>query len=134
MTKIEALLADRGVSRDEVRESVRAHRPGSSERFLAKRGIILPTDIAGQEHIFDRLREEFPEAQFRFNLDRLEGLGYYTGLCLRISPAAADGVRYPIADGGFTDWMARLLQDKKERLLTSGIGSEFVCRRYRAVP
>ena len=29
-----------------------------------------------------------------------------------------------IADGGFTDWTAKLLNDAKERLLISGIGSE----------
>jgi hypothetical protein len=52
-------------------------------------------------------------------------------LCLRISPLAPDGVRYPVADGGFTDWTARLLQNRKERLLTSGIGTEFVCFRYK---
>jgi hypothetical protein len=55
-------------------------------------------------------------------------------LCLRISPATHDGLRYPVTDGGFTDWTARLLQDKKERFLTTGIGSEFVCRRYGPVP
>jgi hypothetical protein len=85
----------------------------------------------GEAACFETLALEFPEAQFRFNLARLEGLGYYRGLCLRISPAAPDGVRYAVADGGFTDWTARLLQDRKERLLISGIGSEFVCRRYR---
>ena len=79
----------------------------------------------------DPLQAEFPEAKFRFNLARLEGLGYYTGLCLRISPLAPDGGRYAIVDGGLTDWTARVLADRKERLLTSGIGSEFVCRRYR---
>jgi hypothetical protein len=72
-----------------------------------------------------------PRAQFRFNLSRLEGLSYYSGFCLRISPLAPDGARYPVVDGGFTDWTARLLQNKKERLLTSGIGTEFVCSRYR---
>jgi hypothetical protein len=131
---IEALLASAGISRDEVREVVRAHRPGSSERFLAERGMTLPADfedVGIKLRVFDPLQEEYPEAKFQFKVDRLEGLGYYTGLCLRISPTASDGVRYPIADGGFTDWTARLLQDKKERLLTSGIGSEFVCRRYR---
>jgi hypothetical protein len=80
--------------------------------------------------IIDVLQREFPEAQFRFNLARLEGLGYYGGLCLRISLLAPDGNRYPIIDGGFTDWTARLLQDRKERLLATGIGSEFVCLRY----
>jgi hypothetical protein len=130
----EALLTSAGISRDEVRKSVRAHIAGGSERFLSERGLVFPTDAEDarlKQHVFEPLRAEFPEAEFRFNLARLEGLGYYTGWCLRISPAASDGVRYPIADGGFTDWTARLLQDKKERLLISGIGSEFVCRRYR---
>ncbi len=83
--------------------------------------------------LLEALQVEFPEAQFRFNLARLEGLSYYKGFCLRISPEAPDGARYPVADGGFTDWTARLLQNKKERLLTSGIGTEFVCFRYRTV-
>jgi hypothetical protein len=150
------LLESANVSRDRVREQVRAHAPGSSERFLAEHGITLPSNISdpavelkavaekhGLEELFSRLcllkqkvveplRTEYPEAEFRFNLARLEGLGYYTGLCLRISPASPDGVRYPIVDGGFTNWTARLLQDNKERLLTTGIGSELVCKRYRA--
>jgi hypothetical protein len=137
----EGLLASAGVSREDVRKAVRAHIVGGSERFLAERGIKLPStsddSVAAaprlgllQAPVIGSLRTEFPEAEFRFTLARLEGLGYYTGLCLRISPTAPDGVRYPVADGGFTDWTARLLQDRKERLLTSGIGSEFVCRRY----
>ena len=156
LTMTEAVLASAGVSREDVRKLVRAHIPGGSKRFLTERRITLPTDIADPEaglkelsqrhgleiqfhrlvqikqRVFDPVQEEYPEAQFRFNLARLEGLGYYTGLCLRVSPAASDGARYPIADGGFTDWTARLLQDNKERLLTSGIGTEFVCKRYRA--
>ena len=139
----ERLLAAAGVSRDEIRAHVRAHIVGGSERFLAERGIALPASTAEslaesprlalvQEHIVGALQAQYPEAGFRFTLARLEGLGYYTALCLRISPTAPDGQRYPVADGGFTNWTARLLQDNKERLLTSGIGSEFVCRRYRA--
>jgi hypothetical protein len=116
---------------------------GGSERFLVERGIALPSSTDAslaasprlallQRHVIAALQTEYPEAEFRFTLARLEGLGYYTGWCLRISPTAPDGQRYPIADGGFTNWTARLLQDHKERLLTSGIGSEFTCRRYRA--
>ena len=128
------LLEARGVRGDDVRQAVRAHRSGSSQKFLESRGIELPDSdprldtIAAR--VFEPLRDEFPEADFAVNLSRLEGLGYYTGLCLRVSPEAPDGVRYPVADGGFTDWTARLLADRKELLMTSGIGSEFVCRRY----
>jgi hypothetical protein len=141
------LLAAHGVSSDELRESIRAHRPGGSEQFLPERGIVLPNavedparELSGQgiERLarlksgsLDALQVEFPEAQFRFNLARLEGLSYYNGFCLRISPQAPDGALYPVADGGFTDWTARLLQNKKERLLTSGIGTEFIRFRYR---
>ena len=141
LTVTEALLNAAGCSREDVRTYVRAHIPGSSQRFLEERRIELPSNLieppAQQPHlitfkelVFDVLAAEFPEAQFRFNFARLEGLGYYERLCLRISPEAPDGVRYAVADGGFTDWTARLLQDRKERCLISGIGSEFVCRRF----
>src|SRR5271170_146928 len=127
------LLAAHGVNSPDLREAIRAHRPGGSEQFLAERGISLPNAVedprrelpAGQgterlarlkSDLLDALQAEFPEATFRFNLARLEGLSYYNGFCLRISPEAADGARFPIADGGFTDWTARLLQNKKERL------------------
>ena len=146
----ERLLAAAGVDRDKVREGVRAHWSDSGHRLLAELGVTLPSPVtnprtelfdipepqfsrlcAMKDHVVDPLAAEFPEAQFRFTPARLEGLGYYTGLCLRISPEAEDGGRFAVADGGFTDWTARLLQDKKERLITSGIGAEFVCRRYR---
>ena len=39
---------------------------------------------------------------------------------------------YPLIDGGMTDWTARLISNRKERLLISGIGTEFACKRYRA--
>jgi len=147
----ERLLAVAGVDRDKVREAVRAHRPGSGERLQAELGVALPSPVTDprtelrdipepqfsrlctmKDRVVDPLMAKFPEAQFRFTLARLEGLGYYTGLCLRISPESEDGGRFAVTDGGFTDWTARLLQDKKERLITSGIGTEFVCRRYRA--
>jgi hypothetical protein len=80
--------------------------------------------------VFEPLRAEFPNAEFGFNLARLQNLDYYNGLALRISPTNAAGQRYAIADGGFTDWTARLLQNRKERLLTSAIGLEFLCTRF----
>jgi hypothetical protein len=152
----ELLLDAAGISRQTIRQTIRAHRPGDSERFFAAQGITLPKDITNpdlelkdlterhgfrmqfsrlvqlKEQLIDPLQAEYAEARFRFNLARLEGLGYYTGLCVRISPIAPDGVRYSIVDGGMTNWTARLLQDNKERLLTTGIGSEFVCKQYRA--
>lgn len=134
MVAIEAALAGAGVTSAEVRKSVRAHRLGGSERFLHERGIAAPADSRHpllESGVIGPLRDEFPEAQFRLNQERLEGLGYYRSFTLRISVQAPDGNRYPLVDGGFTDWTARLLGNQKERLLISGIGSEFVCKTYR---
>jgi len=134
MIAAEAALTAAGVTRDEVRKSIAAHRLGGSERFLRDHGVTALPDAAHpllESAVIEPLRPEFPEARFRVNQERLEGLGYYQSFTLRISPEAPDGNRYPVVDGGFTDWTARLRGNRKERLLISGIGSEFVCKTYR---
>lgn len=133
MTAVETAVAGAGLSRDDVRKAVRAHKLGGSARFLQDRGIHLPEDASHpllESRVISPLRTEFPEALFRVNHARLEGLGYYQRFALRISPQAPDGNRYPVVDGGFTDWTSRLLGNRKERLIISGIGSEFVCKKY----
>jgi hypothetical protein len=134
MMAVEAELVAAGITQEEIHESIRAHRIGESERFLQKHGIALPTDARHtllESNVIEPLRAEFANAVFRVNQARLEGLGYYRSFALRISPQAPDGNRYPVADGGFTNWTACLLGNRKERLLISGIGSEFVCKTYR---
>jgi hypothetical protein len=134
MIAVDAALATAGITREEVRKSIRAHRLGGSESFFREHGIAVPREVKHpllESGVIGPLRDEFPEAEFRVNQERLEGLGYYRSFALRISPQAPGGNRYPIVDGGFTDWTARLLGNKKERLLISGIGSEFVCKAYR---
>src|SRR5262245_22075580 len=133
MIGIEAALSAAGVTRDEIRKSIRGHRPGGSESFLRERGVAALGDGRHpllESEVIEPLRDEFPEATFRVNQQRLEGLGYYKSFALRISPQAPDGNRYAIIDGGFTDWTARLLGNRKERLLISGLGSELVCKTF----
>jgi hypothetical protein len=132
MNLVAAMLAGAGITHDEVRKSIAAHRVGGSARFFRERGIALPELVhplldAG---VINPLRDEFPEVGFRVNQERLEGLGYYSSFTLRISAEAPDGNSYPIVDGGFTDWTARLLGNRKERLLISAIGTEFACKTY----
>jgi hypothetical protein len=130
---VETALTAAGITLEEVQNTVRAHRLGGSERFLKEHGVSALPDRHSllESAVIGPLREEFPEALFRVNQQRPEGLGYYSRFTLRISPRAPDGNRYPIVDGGFTDWTARLLSNRKQRLLISGIGSEFVCKTYR---
>jgi histidyl-tRNA synthetase len=53
--------------------------------------------------------------------DRSTGRAYYTGLCFKVVVTVA-AEPFEIADGGFVDWTQQLLGNRKERLLTSGIG------------
>jgi hypothetical protein len=53
--------------------------------------------------------------------ERASGRGYYRDLCFKVS-ALIDDTPAEIGDGGFTDWTARLLANRKERLLIAGYG------------
>ena len=53
--------------------------------------------------------------------DRVAGHGYYRDVCFKVN-ALVNDMPAEIDDGGFTDWTARLLASKKERLLISGYG------------
>lgn len=128
-------LAATGIDLETVRDRVRAHRPGAAAELLRERGADLanfpnPRAALLEEGVFTPLRSEFPEGAFVVDPNRLEGAGYYERFALRISVKTGDGERFPVIDGGFTNWTARLSQNAKERLLISGIGSEFVCKRY----
>lgn len=54
---------------------------------------------------------------------RESGRGYYTGLCFKVHMDGGE-----VGDGGFTDWTARLLGNRKERLLISGYGVDRLIR------
>jgi predicted acetyltransferase len=55
---------------------------------------------------------------------------YYQGVQFKIKAVYKD-TEYEIGDGGFVDWAGKLLQNKKERMLISGIGLE---RLIRTIP
>ncbi|MBO0727386.1 MAG: ATP phosphoribosyltransferase regulatory subunit, partial [Blastocatellia bacterium] len=141
-----------GINRDEIRASVRAHDSESSERLLEKRSAAWPRSVAEpcddlaqfdlpkhlivqlgllEQYVCAPLREERKEVRLSFNLRRLTGLGYYEGPCFHIKAKNERGETFAIADGGFVNWTRRLLGDSKERLMTSAIGSEFICRMFR---
>jgi hypothetical protein len=59
---------------------------------------------------FDVVRGSFPS-------DPSRQTGYYQGLCYKVYLHGEE-----IGDGGFVDWTQRLLGNRKERLLISGVG------------
>jgi hypothetical protein len=141
-----------GISRDEIRASVRARDHESSERLIEKFSSTWPRSVAShweelaqfdlpkhlivqlgllEQDVCAPLREEREGARLSFNLRRLTGLGYYEGPCFHIKAKNDRGESFALADGGFVKWTQRLLGDSKERLMTSAIGVELMCRMFR---
>jgi hypothetical protein len=83
---------------------------------------LTPLSQAG-EQIATAVAAELDAAQADIvtDRDRAAGRGYYRDLCFKVN-ALIDGKPAEIGDGGFTDWTARLLANRKERLLISGYG------------
>jgi hypothetical protein len=52
---------------------------------------------------------------------------YYKGVQYKID-IKKNGKQFEIGDGGFVDWTQQLLQNKKERMLSTGIGFDFMYR------
>jgi hypothetical protein len=150
MAAVEALCVAQGVSVSAIRAVAAAHRIGAGAEVLARAGAKLPralrdprselgalhrripTDAALRlDRVGDRvapaIAAAFPTTEVRFDLGRLEGLGYYRGLAFRISLDGPAG-SLPVVDGGIVHWSQALLADRKERLLGSAIGTEAVCK------
>jgi hypothetical protein len=149
---VAAVCSDKGIDREDLRRSIRTHQHGSAESFLRSRGVDLPRDVkdpggelAGlasggafarallrlsraKTEVADVLGRRHPNVQTSFDASRLAGLGYYSGLCMRIDVVCQDGRRMNLGDGGFTHWTRALLSDAKERFLGTGLGVEAVCR------
>ncbi|HEY8210721.1 MAG TPA: ATP phosphoribosyltransferase regulatory subunit [Myxococcaceae bacterium] len=132
-----------------VRSEIRAHHFGGSAELLASRGVRLPSSAAEamalpdlpvrlrarlerlESHACAPLRAEFPDVEVAVDLTRLEGLAYYDGLAMRVTATTARGERFPLADGGALDWMARMLGDGKERMVASGFGPDLIASLFR---
>jgi predicted acetyltransferase len=82
-------------------------RGGEGEGFAADIAAYL------RGNGFPELREEEPPRES----------GYYRGLQFKIRAARGEE-EYEIGDGGFVDWPQKLLQNRKERMLVSGMGLE----------
>ena len=87
--------------------------------------------IKFQKTVLDPFRKTYPEMAFGFDLARIAGIGYYENHCFHIYGKNKSGLRIQLADGGFTDWTKKLLNNKKEALLTSGFGADLCHKMFR---
>jgi hypothetical protein len=76
-----------------------------------------------EDRVCEPLRRRHPAARIAIDRARTRGAGYYAGAAFRI--CVGTGERdVEIADGGLVDWARRLLGDRRERLVVSGLGVE----------
>lgn len=84
-------------------------------RFFFKGGTDVFRQLLGQQ-AFENVRCEFNEEP---------GTGYYHTFQFKIF-LKKSGQEVDLADGGMVDWTQKLLANRKQRLLISGIGLELV--------
>lgn len=150
---VSELCAHFGLDREIVRQQVRVRDAESSAKLLAPFVETWPKIVSYsfgelealkitphlvkhlqivEENVAQSLRNEFKNVNVVFNTQRLTGLGYYEGPCFHIKVKNPAGENFALADGGFVNWSKVLLTDSKERLMTSAIGLELICRVFRA--
>ena len=98
-------------------------------RFTTIRVVLSSFEDAARHRFLDELvgaplAAEYPDVVLESDHQRESGRAYYHPWCFQVHVAGDDGEEYFLSDGGTTDWTQRLLGDRKERLLISGMGSE----------
>jgi hypothetical protein len=81
------------------------------------------------ERVAPALRAAFPGLHVAAAPEHEARRSYYERVCFRVWATNAEH-DVPIVDGGFTDWTQRLLADRKERLLTSGTGTQLLAELF----
>ena len=85
-----------------------------SRNTLLEERLLAPLRSLGVEAAFDPARES--------------GRGYYQELCFKLFVDLPSGEVVELGDGGPVDWTRKLLSDRKERLVISGLGSERIAQ------
>lgn len=104
-----------------------------SNNEIEKYGINEAVELLSDIHtsVVQPLCQVYPEVQFQFSLSRVAGIGYYTGTTFHIHGCTDQGLVLQLADGGFTDWAKKLLNNRREFLLISGFGADLIHKMFR---
>ena len=78
----------------------------------------------------EKLKKEFEDVDIDLEKAKTGETEYYRHLRFHVYASPPRGHEMELVDGGDTDWTQRLLNNAKERLVTSGIGSERLCTKF----
>lgn len=84
-----------------------------------------------EKSVVHSLREMFPHVIFSFDLERVEGAGYYSTLCFRVSAKNFEQKTFRLVGGGMTNWTQKILNSRKERFFAGAMGSELFCKFFK---
>jgi hypothetical protein len=100
-----------------------------SFRFLCrKHGYDSSERLA--EHVKEFIIGKHPDISIDIIKTPEKEIDYYKGIQYKVD-IRVNGKTYEIGDGGFVDWTQQMLQNKKERMLSTGIGFDFMYRIMR---
>src|SRR2546428_8449458 len=86
---------------------------------------------AVQSGVVDELQSSYKGVKIAFDPDRKQGRGYYGEVCFKVFASPPSGREQELVDGGDVNWTQKLLNNAKERLVISGLGSETLCGIFR---
>jgi hypothetical protein len=78
----------------------------------------------------EKLKKEFDDVEIDLGNAKTAETEYYSHLRFHVYASPPRGREMELVDGGDTDWTQKLLNNAKERLVTSGIGSERLCEKF----
>lgn len=79
----------------------------------------------------ENMRSNYPNINFGYDLARIAGIGYYNGLCVKITAENDQGNKFPLVDGGQSNWLAKLTTNRKAHFCSSGFGLELFGSHFK---
>jgi hypothetical protein len=76
------------------------------------------------ERRIPQLRNAGSGERFEIDRERSSGRNYYQQICFKVFATDDSGQEIELGDGGLVPWTPRLLSNRKERLVISGMGAE----------
>lgn len=96
-----------------------------SFRLLPRAGYANSADLLSRTAEY--LKSEDPGIRLSIVEQPANQNQYYKGIQYKVD-IRVNGEAYEIGDGGFVDWTQQLLQNKKERMLSTGFGLDLMYR------
>lgn len=94
-------------------------------RLICRKGYPDAAELASK--VRQRAVQSHPDVEIEIINSAEKQNDYYRGLQYKVD-IQVKGKKYEIGDGGFVDWTQQLLQNQKERMLSTGIGFDLMLR------